>query len=214
MFDITISVNYWVGLFIFGVIVLIIILTLLRHVKAKNKVREAVLRGDIEFLIEAIKDVKMQEEALDALGKTKDPRAVDALINFVNSKEVREDEEGFALALGLQALGETENPKAIEFLISLLHDESWFVRCFACPPLASLAQRGIKVYTAVEPLIELMKDTVNMRKQKHPDLVPEFEDYVREALTTITGNNFKSDVDKWEKWWQENKDFYLSQNVM
>jgi len=192
----------WLGPILFLGIGLLLVGAFFAHSKAKKKVM--LYSGGVEYLINALKD-KNRNIQIDALGKTKDLRAVEALIAFVNSPEVREEEDGYMLSLGLNALGETENPKAVDFLIAGLSDKDWVVRCYVCPVLDRLVQKGIKDFRAVEPLIALLKHTNDMKKRKDPRYDSMFGDWVEGVLEAITGKHFGADPEKWEKWWEENK---------
>jgi len=57
---------------------------------------------------------------------------------------------------------------------------------------------GIGDKRAVGPLIEKWKDT---------NTSP-MNDVIAEALDNITGKDFGKDLEKWQQWWQENKEFY------
>ena len=195
----------WLGPILFLGIGLLVVGGFIAHSKAKKKVKKGMLYGGVEYLISALKDPSIREEALEALGKTKDPRAVEALIAFVNSPEVREEEDGYMLSMGLNALAETEHSKAMDFLIAGLSGDNWVVRCYFCPPLGILAQKGIKDFRAVEPLIALLKETNDIEKRKDPRYDSMFGDWVEGVLEAITGKNFGADPEKWEKWWEENK---------
>ncbi|MCA1961541.1 MAG: HEAT repeat domain-containing protein [Desulfomonile sp.] len=193
-----------IGLVFIG-IGLLAVFGFIAHLKAKKKVKEGILYSGVDYLVNALKDATIREEAIEALGKTKDPRAVEALIALVNSPAVREEEDKHTLSLGLNALAETEDPKALGFLIAELNDKDWVVRCFVCPPLSMLAQKGIKDFRAIEPLITLLKDIKDMKRKKDSGYDSMFEGWVEDTLKIITGKDFGADPEKWEKWWEENK---------
>jgi hypothetical protein len=195
----------WSKLIIFIAIALIVVVPFIAHVKAKKIVKEKIAYGGIDYLIQALKSGEFRDKVIHALSSSKDPRAVSALIDFVNLEEVRKDEDAYRLAMGLNALAETEDPKAIDFLISALSDPDLIVRCFAC---AALGNKGIKDFRAVEPLIALLKDIKDMKKRKDPLYDAIFEDWVEGTLNVITGKRFGADPEKWEKWWEENKTNY------
>jgi|GEM_PF-3194741 len=199
------GIPYWWGLIVFIVIALIPVVGFIAHVKAKKIVKKKMADGGIDYLIQALKSGEFQDEVIEALGKSKDPRAVSVLIDFVNLEEIRKEEDAYRLAMGLNALAETEDPKAVDFLISALSDPDLNVRCHACPPLAN---KGIKDFRAVEPLIALLKDIKDMKKRKDPLYDAIFEDWVEGTLNVITGKRFGVDPEKWRKWWEENKTNY------
>jgi hypothetical protein len=195
----------WLGLIIFVVMVSILVVDFIAHVRAKKTVKEKMAYGGIDCLIQALKSGEFQDEVIEALGRSKDPRAVSALIDFVNSEEVRKEEDAHRLSMGLNALAETGDPKAVDFLISALSDPDLIVRCYAC---SALGNKGIKDFRAVEPLIALLKDIKGMKKRRDPLYDAIFEDWVEGTLNVITGKRFGADPEKWEKWWEENKVIY------
>jgi len=190
---------------IFLIIALILVVDFIAHVRAKKIVKKKMAVGRIDYFIQALKSGEFQDEVIEALGESKDPRAVSALIDFVNSEKIRKGEDAYRLAMGLNALAETKDPKAVDFLISALSDPDLIVRCHVCP---ALANKGIKDFRAVEPLIALLKDIKDMKKRKDPLYDVIFEDWVEEALNVITGKRFGADPEKWRKWWEENKTNY------
>lgn len=87
-------------------------------------------------------------------------------------------------------LGKVKDPRAFEALINALKHKDLLVRAKAAEALGE-----IKDTKAVEPLIAVLKDK---------------EDIIREsaakALANITGKNLGQDHDKWQKWWEQNKE--------
>lgn len=92
-------------------------------------------------------DRDTRRAAAEALGRTGDPRAADALVDALQD-EARSVREAAAAALG--ALGA---PRAVEPLLALLRDEGWSVRKAAADALGKLGD-----LQAVAPLIELLRD--------------------------------------------------------
>ena len=101
----------------------------------------------VEPLSAALKDERfsVRQAAAEALGKIKDPRAVEPLIAAHQNWWV-----GAAAAC---ALGEIKDPRAVEPLIAALKDEDVNVRWPAARALGE-----IKDPRAVEPLIAALKD--------------------------------------------------------
>jgi hypothetical protein len=199
------NISNWLGLIIFIVIVLILIADFISHIKAKKIVKEKMKDSGIDYLIKTLKSGEYQEEVIEELGKSRDPRVVPALIEFVNSEEVKNEEDGYKLEMGLNALAQTRDPKAIDFLISSLSNPDLVVRFYVC---SAIANQGIRDFRAVEPIIALLKDIKDIKKRKDPLYDEMFENWVIQALEVITGKRFGNDHEKWEKWWEENKPNY------
>ncbi len=87
-------------------------------------------------------------------------------------------------------LGKVKDPRAVEALISALNHKDSLIREKAAEALGEM-----KDPKAVAPLIASLKDN---------------EETVREiaakALENITGKNLGQDHDKWQKWWEQNKE--------
>ena len=71
------------------------------------------------------------------LGKVKDPRAFEALINALKHKDL------LVRAKAAETLGEIKNPKAVEPLIAILTDEEETVREFAAKALANITGKDL-----------------------------------------------------------------------
>ena len=93
------------------------------------------------------KDPEVRKNAAEALGKIKDPRAVEPLIEALKDKDFR------VRWNAAEALGEIGDPKAVKPLIAALKDENSGVRSSA-----AFALGEIQDPRAVEPLIEALKD--------------------------------------------------------
>ncbi|HOQ32042.1 MAG TPA: HEAT repeat domain-containing protein [Candidatus Hydrogenedens sp.] len=195
---IIINTNWVIGLIVFALLVFLIVLSVVRRSKAKKKVLEALNEGGIESLISKLKDkdTNIVEAAVEALGKMKDPRAIEPLIEILNKEE-----EGDILVKTIDALIEIEDPKVISPLISTLNHKDIGTRWFACQIIEKLARKGIIDYQAVEPLILILKkDSKYVIKEGFPYNAAE------EALKVITGQDFGEDIQKWELWWEVHKD--------
>jgi len=195
---IIINTNWVIGLIVFALLVFLIVLSVVRRSKAKKKVLEALNEGGIESLISKLKDkdTNIVEAAVEALGKMKDPRAIEPLIEILNKEE-----EGDILVKTIDALIEIEDPKVISPLISTLNHKDIGTRWFACQIIEKLARKGIIDYQVVEPLILILKkDSKYVIKEGFPYNAAE------EALKVITGQDFGEDIQKWELWWEVHKD--------
>jgi len=178
--------------------VLLILFSYIAHQKRKKEVVEIVSRGGIDLLIQQLKE-KANEETIEAPGKTNDPRAADALIDFVNSKDIKDEDDSYFFTLGLNALGKIGNDRAIDFLVSTLGlNNDMFVRDYAACVLHNIAhEKGIKIFKAVKPLVTLLVDAKNSNYRL---------EWTEGALNAITGEKFGKNIDKWEKYIAENRD--------
>lgn len=82
--------------------------------------------------------------------------------------------------------------KGSEPLIMSLRDQDWWIQAGAAQILGETREPR-----AVEPLISLLKSS-------ELNTPPWFS--AIEALETITGEHFGSDSEKYQKWWEQNKD--------
>ena len=90
-------------------------------------------------------------------------------------------------------IGNVSLPRAIEPLIAALKDKDWSVRRAAAEALGEIGDPR-----AVEPLIVVLKDGAwGVRKG------------AAEALRKIIEKNFGEDPEKWQEWWEENKEAFL-----
>jgi len=123
--------------------------------------------------------------AANVLGQIGDPRAIKVLI-AMGSKVERTDEHRRAAARALGSIGEP----AIETLVKMLSNDSANLQQLAA---WSLGYSGDT--RAVEPLIPLLSTI--------PFHYPHVRQAAREALRTITGQDFGEDVAHWQEWWRE-----------
>jgi len=124
--------------------------------------------------------------AVAALACMKNPRVVQSLIVALGDTDAR-------LRRGAACgLGNMNDPRAVGPLIAALKDtDAGVQRC------AVWALVEIKDPRAVEPLIAALKDTdAGVRA------------WAAWALAAMTGVDCGEDVEKWQKWWDENKDRY------
>jgi len=92
-------------------------------------------------------DDNVRQGVAEALGKLRDPRAVDPLINAL------QDEQSIVRAYAADALAELGDERAIEPLVALLTDEDWYVRART---LFALGQLGGPLVFA--PLVSALED--------------------------------------------------------
>lgn len=177
------------------------------------------VRASLPLLAEMRKtenEFYMRDAAASALGSIGDVAIADTLISDLGSSDpmIRQ--------LAAMALGISGNGKVVEPLIEALKDEDIYVRSNAAGslgkvgdaraidplleaalrpgevdefiPVAVLAVGEIGNEAAIEPLIEILK---NHRWQS-----------VGEALTMLTGQDFRTDYKGWNAWWEENKETF------
>ncbi|MBN2380946.1 HEAT repeat domain-containing protein [candidate division WOR-3 bacterium] len=104
---------------------------------------------DVKTLIRKLDndDVRVREEAAQALGETKDPRAIKPLINTMKKDEYWDVRKAAA-----QSLGELGNPAAVNPLLNVLKkDDNRNVQGAAASALGEIGDTK-----AVEPLIEAL----------------------------------------------------------
>lgn len=171
-------------------------------------------------LIAALKnaDPTVAAFAIQALERIKDPRALGPLVavledeNPSNRRAVvqalgtiggdgvsepliaaLQDEDMDVRICGVQALEKTKDPRSVEPLIALaIRDADAAVRDFV---FQALVQIGM---SAIEPLISIVSsDDVDIR------------DRTLEALQQLTQQDFGYDRDKWQTWWNQNKEAVL-----
>lgn len=98
----------------------------------------------VEYLIKMLRDWDIRKTAIRCLGKIKDERVLDPLMQQLHSDEFKDD--------ATEALVELGSP-AVERLVPALKDRDEMVR-----KQAILALGRIKDPAAIDPLIEMLKD--------------------------------------------------------
>ena len=131
-------------------------------------------------------DYLIAKQKWDELVKMGKP-AVDPLINALK------DKDSGIQGRAAEILGKIKDHRAIESLITALKDKDSGVQGRAAEALGEIGKPD-----AVEPLITALKD-------KDPSVRWE----AAEALGEITEQNFGEDQEKWQQWWDENKDEML-----
>ena len=117
-----------------------------------------------------------------------DARSVEPLINVLT------DESSYSREAAAIALGEINDLRALKPLINALKrkDEEYNTRVAIIEALGK-----IKDLSSIEPLINVMKENGNIPYG-----------IVASALKNITCKNFGKKPEKWEEWWQKNKDHF------
>ena len=174
----------------------------------------------VEPLIASLKDEEyhVRRNATLAMGRIGDTRAIEPLIAVLKDedKHVRHGAAG--------ALGEIGDARAVEPLIVALKDESYGIRNQAAKALGNICDER-----AVEPIIAALQDehfSVQISAafalgeigdaRAVDSLIAILQDehfQVRHraavALGKITEQDFGEDQEKWQQWWDENKNEML-----
>lgn len=127
------------------------------------------------------------DSAARALGEIKDARAVEPLINAL------ENGSAHVRSSAAYSLGQIGDKRAVKPLIASLNDKDFYVRARSAQALGSL-----EATEATQPLIEALKSA---QKDKFGNV----RNSAARALEKITGNEFGTSPDKWEKWWNETR---------
>lgn len=115
-------------------------------------------------------------------------------VNSALHEALLTEKDAAARAAMVEALAAAGDESWIEYGMStLLADESWYVKRSTALALAKL-----RVRDAIPALIEGMEREVGRTKT----------DY-QEALTSLTGQNYRSNVPLWRRWWEENKETFV-----
>jgi HEAT repeat protein len=151
-------------------------------------------KAAVKPLIKLLYDnnIKVRKIAIRALAKTGDRRAVEPLIALLKDKnaEIRR-----TVIMPLSMLG---GKSAVDAINKALHDTNYIVRMESIYVL-----RDIGDETSVEPLIILL-DNVDDKLRRASAV----------TLNIITGEDFGSNKEKWQKWWNANKDKFLKEKEM
>lgn len=136
----------------------------------------------VQTLISALQDKSSDTRvrAATSLGMMKDERATMPLVYLLKDQDfiVR-----YNVAL---ALGEIKDGRAVVPLIQALADEDALVRSFAAEALGNIGDRR-----AIEPLINHLGDN----------------DSAAPALEKLTGQRLGAEGERWQQWWQKQRDF-------
>lgn len=146
----------------------------------------------VELLIEVLKDndYEVQKKAIEALKTIKDYRAIEPLTRLRNEENdnIREEAKSALTYITLHI----SDPRAMEPLIKCLKDKDKNVRI-----IAAVGLRNFRDTAIIEPLIEALND------EKMTVWVD-----VETTLKKVTGEKIDG-REKWQEWWQENKEKLL-----
>lgn len=105
-----------------------------------------------------------------------------------------EDKNHGIAAASKDALRNIKDPNTVEPLIAILiNDESRILRSDVATVLGHIGDPR-----AIEPLIDSLKEEIKL-----------IRDSILWALKNITGEDLGEDQEKWQKWWEENKEKFL-----
>ncbi|MCA8978969.1 MAG: VWA domain-containing protein [Planctomycetes bacterium] len=115
-------------------------------------------------------------------------------VNAALRDQLLAEKDAAARAAMVEALAAAGDETWVEFgLSTLLADESWYVKRSTALALAKL-----RVRDAIPALIDGIEREPGRTKT----------DY-QEALTSLTGQNYRSNVPLWRRWWEENKETFV-----
>ena len=137
-------------------------------------------------LIEALGDVspEVRAKAAGSLGKLKEPRAIQRLLEMVLSDPI-----AFVRTRVSQALGFIGHPRVVDYLIQVLKDPEWWVRIRA---IEALEQIGKPASGALLGALE-DEDTEVVRRAA---TALERMGYIHEEIDTLEREGFRADVMK------------------
>lgn len=140
----------------------------------------------VEYLVKMLRDWDIRKYAIRCLGKIKDERVLDPLMQQLHSDEFKDDATEALVELGspavgrlvaalkdknemvrkqaIIALGRIKDPAAVEPLIEMLKDPDWFARLTAAAALEQIGdERGRE---AIKPLLKDPDLVVRMRVER------------------------------------------------
>lgn len=157
------------------------------------QVREVAIEGigqigspAVEVLLKLLRDWDVRKSAIMALGKIRDERVLDPLMQQLRNDEFMEDATDALVHLGepalpglikalkdkeelvrkqaVIALGRIKSPEAIDPLIEMLQNKDWFTRLTAAAALEAIGdERGRE---AIKPLLKDSDMVVKMRVER------------------------------------------------
>ena len=157
------------------------------HPIADAKVVNAIAKGLKDT------DLEVQLAAVDALGRNKDPEALDDLHRFYKAEVKRLKDDMRLMPMVIQAIGRQGNEKSIE----LLSDDLFSQRTFPAVKARMWGLANIRSKKSVDAIIEMMNKVGNEKLQ---DFMPP----IRVALTRLTGVDNGGDPQAWLAWWRKN----------
>jgi len=135
-------------------------------------------------LMDSLGDVspEVRAKAAGGLGKIRDPRAVERLLEMLLSDPIP-----FVRTRVAQALGAIGHPKVIDHLIQVLKDPEWWVRIRA---IEALEQIGTDSSGAL--LVALEDDDEEVRRRA--SIALERMGYVQEGIAVLENEGFRPDI--------------------
>lgn len=145
-------------------------------------------------------DESVRRAAVEALGRMRHPRALEALHGFVRGsrESLQKDEELFPATL--RAIARHGSPSSIE----ILTDDPFSQRSYGAVRARVLGLGNIRSEKAVEALFDMLKK-VGLHR------VDNYMDDIRLALVHLTGEDQGKDPEMWNKWWRAQKNYKLPQ---
>ena len=170
----------------------------------------------IEPLLKALKRKKIHKETkkimIEALGKINNSRAVEALINVMKERPLR--------VTAMATLGKVGDKSAITPILAYLDIDTHGYRRSAARALKNLGWEPKNKYEEVAYLIALekWKELVSVGMPAVKQLIFMLDDpnlstilNVNKTLKKITKEDFGHDQEKWQSWWEENKEKYINE---
>ncbi|HZD55032.1 MAG TPA: HEAT repeat domain-containing protein, partial [Candidatus Aquicultoraceae bacterium] len=137
-------------------------------------------------LIESLGDVspEVRAKAAGGLGKLRDTRAVDRLLEILLSDPIP-----FVRTRAAQALGSIGHPKVIDHLVHVLKDPEWWVRIRAIEALEVIGRASVGAL-----LVALEDDDEEVRRRAAMAL--ERMGYVEESIAALESGGYRSDISR------------------
>lgn len=131
---------------------------------------------------EGIGDLDQAEIAVYSLSMLDNPEVVDLLLGALECPNTS------VRAAASAVLGDRKEKRAVEPLIDMLSalGDNWYAVSCVAEALGKIGDPR-----AIAPLMSLLDK----------DMDPEFHETIATALTTLTGQNFGTDVRRWRSWW-------------
>lgn len=160
------------------------------RMEAAKKLGQAKDSKYLQVLTEALTDnhKAIRWTAAEALWDLRDPRAVPALIEYLEKGEAYE----WGKVITMDALGSFKDPRAVEPLIGVLQSRNPFLRRSAAVALFTIGDDR-----AIPALIELLKDEQGFIRRIAQNFLVEM---TREKMTGEPPMEYS----EWVKWYQSN----------
>jgi len=162
-------------------------------------------------LITALKDedADIRWRAARSLGDIEDSRAIEPLTEALKDRDRR---VRYRAIEALEKIGESGDSRVIEPLIFALDDEDLDVRRRVVMALERIGMNRQKGYYAVETLfgVALGNENIDIR---HRAFVALLRITTRKSVGLLdwdTALSFGTDSQKWQEWWEINKDEYTT----